>query len=184
MKLNTRDMILTSLFTALTAIGAFIKIPIPPVPVTLQLFFCCFAGFLLGSKLGMLSQLLYVIIGLCGIPIFTAGGGPSYIFNPTFGYLIGFIIAAYVIGKISESKDNITIKDSIIAVNSGIAVIYAIGVPYLYIIMNFYLGKNFTFKQAILTGFLPFIVKDLILGFIVSLTAVKVVPVLRKLVLS
>ena len=58
---------------------------------------------MLGSRLGALSQLVYVVLGLIGIPVFTAGGGISYIFKPTFGYLLGYIIGAYVIGKIAES---------------------------------------------------------------------------------
>ncbi len=94
MKIKTKDMILVALFTVLTAVGAFIKIPIGPAPITLQYLFTALAGVLLGSFLGSLSQLLYIIIGLFGIPIFTSGGGPSYIFNPTFGYLIGFVFAS------------------------------------------------------------------------------------------
>jgi len=101
---NTRDLILVALFAALTAVGAFIKIPIPYVPFTLQYFFCALAGIILGSKLGALSQIIYVAVGLVGAPVFTDGGGITYIFKPTFGYLIGFIVAAYVIGKIREKN--------------------------------------------------------------------------------
>lgn len=102
MKIKTRDMILISMFAALTAIGAFIKIPTPIVPFTLQYLFCAYSGVLLGAKHGLYSQLLYVGIGLMGIPIFANGGGPTYIFQPTFGYLLGFILCAYVIGKSTE----------------------------------------------------------------------------------
>lgn len=89
---KVRDISLMALFSALTAIGAFITIPIPPVPFTLQIFFAILAGALLGSKRGFISVGVYVLLGLCGLPVFTKGAGLSYIFQPTFGYLAGFIL--------------------------------------------------------------------------------------------
>ena len=74
-------MVLCAMFAALIAVGAFIRIPIPYVPFTLQLFFTTLAGLLLGPKLGAASSLVYMITGLIGIPIFTEGGGPGYIFR-------------------------------------------------------------------------------------------------------
>ena len=79
-KLSTKSLILCSLFAALIAVGAFIKIPIPVVPFTLQVLFTTLAGLLLGPKLGAISVGIYLLIGLIGIPVFTQGGGPSYIF--------------------------------------------------------------------------------------------------------
>ena len=92
MNLKTRDLILIAMFAALTAIGAFIRIPLPVVPITLQYFFCALGALLLGAKKGALAQILYVAVGLIGIPIFTKGGGPQYIFQPSFGYLIRIYI--------------------------------------------------------------------------------------------
>ena len=77
MKLTIRQMIFVALFAALTAIGGFIRIPLGPVPFTLQFLFSAYAGVLLGARLGLYSQILYVGIGLLGIPIFTRGGGIS-----------------------------------------------------------------------------------------------------------
>ncbi len=91
--IKTTDMVLCAMFAALIAVGAFIRIPIPYVPFTLQLFFTTLAGLLLGPKLGAASSLVYMITGLIGIPIFTEGGGPGYIFKPSFGYIIGFVLA-------------------------------------------------------------------------------------------
>ena len=73
--MKARNLILTALFAALTAIGAFIRIPFAFSSITLQFFFTAMAGLLLGAKLGALSQLLYVVLGLVGVPIFAAGGG-------------------------------------------------------------------------------------------------------------
>ena len=83
---KTRMLLLTALFAALTAIGAFLKIPTPWSSFTLQVFFVCMAGVLLGPKYGALSQLVYIALGLMGLPIFTAGGGLGYVFQPTFGF--------------------------------------------------------------------------------------------------
>ena len=90
------------LFTALIAVGAFIKIPIPVVPFTLQYLFTLLAGLLLGSRRGSLSVIAYVILGLAGLPIFSEGGGLWYIFKPSFGYLIGFCAGTFLTGYLAE----------------------------------------------------------------------------------
>jgi len=87
-KLSTKDIAQIALFAALTAVGAFIRVPLPIVPFTLQTFFVALSGALLGARRGMLAQLLYVAIGLLGVPIFTKGGGIGYVFQPSFGYLV------------------------------------------------------------------------------------------------
>ena len=91
-----------SLFTALIAVGAFIKIPIPVVPFTLQFLFTTLAGLLLGSKMGAVSVIAYMVLGLVGLPIFSEGGGIWYVFKPSFGYIIGFCIGTYVTGLMAE----------------------------------------------------------------------------------
>lgn len=178
--MKTRDLLLVSMFAALTAIGAFIQIPTPIVPFTLQYLFCAFAGIFLGSRKGLYSQLLYVGIGLIGIPVFTKGGGIGYVFQPTFGYLLGFIICAWVIGKLTEGLESFNLKAVFPRVLLGLAAVYAIGVPYLYLILNLYLGKSISIQKAVMIGFTPYIVQDVILSLIIALTAVKVIPRLRK----
>lgn len=181
MMFKTRELILVALFAALTAIGAFIKIPVPYVPFTLQFLFCAFSGLLLGSKLGAMSQIIYVGVGLLGLPIFTQGGGISYIFNPTFGYLLGFIVAAYVIGKITENIKNITVIKCFLTILSGLFFVYLFGILYLYGIYNFYLGHTVSFYWAFFYGFVVFILKDLTVSIIISLSATKIIPVIRSL---
>ena len=75
---KTYKIALVAMFAALSAIGAFIRVPMPMVPFTLQLFFTTMAGLLLGGELGALSVGVYVLIGLLGLPVFTGGGGFSY----------------------------------------------------------------------------------------------------------
>ena len=89
----------TAMFTTLIAAGAFIKIPVPVVPFTLQFLFTMRAGLLLGGKGGALSVALYMILGLAGLPIFAEGGGLWYLLKPSFGYIIGFCLASYVTGN-------------------------------------------------------------------------------------
>jgi biotin transport system substrate-specific component len=181
LKLKTRDLILTGLFAALTAVGAYITIPLPYVPLTLQVFFCMFAGVILGSKLGMLSQIIYVLIGLIGVPVFAGGvGGFSYILKPSFGYLIGFIIAAYIIGKIVESHKEISFGKILTAELIGLIVIYILGISYMLLIVNLYVGKPMTLVSAIKVGFIPFILADLIKALLCSAIANQALVVLRK----
>lgn len=181
MKLNVKDILQVALFTALTAIGAFIKIPTPIINVTMQVFFVVTAGVLLGSKKGALSQALYVLIGLAGVPIFTNGVGITYIFKPSFGYLIGFIVGAYLIGYITErlkQKNIITIFISILA---GIVVIYLIGVPYLYIIYNYYIGKSMSVWLAVYNGFILTISFDIVKAVVAAILCNKLLPILKKI---
>ena len=102
----TQDVAVCGLFTALIAVGAFIKIVIPvgadTMNFTLQWLFVLLAGLLLGSKRAFRSVAVYLITGLIGFPIFARGGGPAYLLRPTFGFLLGFALAAWVIGFLCE----------------------------------------------------------------------------------
>ena len=103
-KLSTVSMVLCGMFAALVAIGAFIQIPVPYMDYfTLQFFFVLLAGLILGADKGAISVGCYVLLGLVGVPIFAAGGGIGYIFRPSFGYLVGFIVSAYVTGKVTRT---------------------------------------------------------------------------------
>lgn len=178
--MKPRDMILIAMFAALTAIGAFIKIETPFVPFTLQYLFCAYSGVLLGFRKAMASQLLYVGIGLIGIPVFTKGGGPAYVLQPTFGYLIGFILCAAIIGALVERNKKLTFTNILLPILAGLAAVYVCGVPYLYGIVNFYMGKTMPFSAAVTAGFTPFIVQDILMSVLVAITALKVIPILRR----
>lgn len=178
--MKAKDISLIGLFAALTAIGAYIRIPIPYIPFTLQFFFCAISGIALGSKRGMISQLVYVVVGLCGIPVFTQGGGPAYVLNPSFGYLIGFIACAYVIGRMIEGMKEVRWTKAFFSILLGLFVLYLVGVPYLYLIYNLYLNDAKSLWWAIYWGFVVCIAGDLILSYIAALLAVRLVPILRK----
>lgn len=179
--MKVRNLVLVALFAALTAIGAFIKIPLPIAPITLQTLFCMMAGMLLGPWLGALSQVVYVIIGLAGIPIFTGGGGPGYIFQPTFGYLIGLIAGAFLCGFIMERVKKLTFIKALCAALACMFTVYLFGLPYLYFIMNQYLHKAISLGNAITAGFLLFVPGDLLKCIIASFLAVKLRPALARM---
>ena len=181
LKINTRSIIMAALFAALTAIGALITIPIGPVPITLQDMFPMLAGLILGAEIGALSQIVYILIGLIGLPVLAGGtGGINSVFTPSFGYLIGFLLAAFVIGKISRKIKKLTFTKAFLLCIVGMIVIYAVGIPYLYLILNNFLGKKVTIQYAIKVGFVLFIPGDIIKTIIVSIIASNVIPLLKK----
>lgn len=173
-------MVLMGLFAALTAVGAYIRIPLPAIPFTLQFLFCALSGIILGSKLGFGSQLTYVLVGLAGFPIFTKGGGPGYVFQVTFGYLIGFIIAGYAIGKFMEWKKDEKISTVFTASVIGLAIVYLIGVPYFYMAMKYFNGNPMPWNWIIYHGFLASIGGDLATCVIIALVSPKILRSLRK----
>ena len=125
-----RMMVFASLFAALTAVGAYIQIPIPfsPVPVTLQVFFVLLAGSMLKSKWGGLSMIVYTLLGIAGLPVFAGGSsGMGVLFGPTGGYITGFILAAYAIGKLSEKADKSGLFINALNMSAGVLMLYACG---------------------------------------------------------
>ncbi|MCU0587489.1 MAG: biotin transporter BioY [Syntrophobacteraceae bacterium] len=146
----------TSLMAALIAVGALIHLPMGPVPVVLQNLFVLLAGLLLGSRHGLTSVLLYMLIGAMGFPVFAGGkGGIAHFLGPTGGYLLGFASAAFVTGLISERFPRSTVADSC-AVLAGSLLIYAVGIPWLKAV------TQMTWIKAITVGMLPFLPGDII----------------------
>ncbi|AKB23766.1 Substrate-specific component BioY of biotin ECF transporter [Methanosarcina sp. MTP4] len=154
-----RKMVFASLFAAMTAAGAYIRIPlfISPVPVTLQTLFVFLAGSMLKSKWGTLCMLVYALLGIAGMPVFTGGAsGPGVILGPTGGYIIGFILAAFVIGYLSEKSGKTDYLSNALYIGIGLVIVYAMGVAQLALV-----GK-LDLLQAITLGVLPFIPGDLL----------------------
>ena len=167
---SVRDITQIGIFTALTAVGAFISIPIGPVPITLQSFFVLLSGTILGSKKAVFSQITYLLLGLIGFPIFTGfSGGLQHIFKPSFGFIIGYIAAAYVVGKLTEEKT--VTQYHWAAVLIGILIIYTFGLPYMYYILNIMLNNNFSIVEILQLGMFAFIPGDALKAVIIIFTA-------------
>ncbi|MGP7818519.1 biotin transporter BioY [Niallia sp. 01092] len=179
-KNTTVSLAAVSMFAALTAVGAFIKIPLPHVPFTLQVLFVFLSGSLLGWKRGLQSQLVYVCIGLVGFPVFTQGGGISYIFQPTFGYLIGFIAGAFVIGWIIDKIDQPKTYHFILAHFAGLLVVYAIGVPYLFMALNMWMGIPSSWSHVIMIGFVYSIAGDILISIVAGVLAARLYKVFQS----
>ncbi|WP_292380372.1 biotin transporter BioY [Methanosarcina sp. UBA289] len=154
-----RKLVFSSLFAAMIAVGAYIKIPLPfsPVPVTMQSLFVFLAGSMLKSKWGTLSVLIYALLGIAGLPVFAGGAsGLGVILGPTGGYIIGFIVAAFVIGYLSEKSGKNDYFSNALYMGIGLVIDYALGMTQLAIVAKLDL------LQAITLGVFPFILGDLL----------------------
>lgn len=162
--MKIQNMTRISIMAALTAVGAFIIIPLPgsPVPVTFQLLFTFLAGGLLGSKAGFYSQVIYLMLGIAGLPVFAGGtGGIGVLFGPTAGYIYGFLIAGYISGLGEKNLLHKLIFNLI-----GLISVYLTGT------IGLMLNTGLGLVKAFSTGVLPFIPGDLLkVGLAAYLTA-------------
>ena len=158
----------TSLFAALIAAGAYMAIPVGPVPIVLQNLFVLLAGLLLGSRWGLASVGIYLLAGAIGLPVFAGGtGGIGRIFGPTGGYLLSYLPAVFLIGLISEKSKGRVLFD-VFAMICGSIIVYSIGVSWL----KFMTGM--AWANAIGAGMLPFLPGDV-------LKIIAAVPIARTL---
>ncbi len=186
MKLEIKEITVCGLFAALTAIGAFLQIQIPlplyTMHFTLQWFFVLMAGLLLGSKLGSISVLVYLLIGLMGIPVFAAGGGPAYVLRPGFGFLLGFLAAAFVIGKLIETFRWNKFWQYLLAAVIGEVVYYAIGAVYFYLMKNLYAGEAVSWTVVVVQYCLITVFPDFLLCVMATLVTMKLRVPIKKYV--
>ncbi len=176
---DTRSMVLCALFAALSAAGAYIRIPFGVVPLTMQFFFTNLAGLLLGKRNGLISVGLYIFIGLIGIPVFTQGGGPAYILKPTFGYLAGMALGAYTAGYIIE-KSRKSYVNLILAGLAGMVAMYAIGVTYFGLISKFYIGQAISINTLLVSCCLVFVPGDVLSAVLGAVLAKRLRPVIQS----
>ncbi|MEG0830212.1 MAG: biotin transporter BioY [Anaerovoracaceae bacterium] len=177
---RTENLILCALFTALIIVGAFIRIPIPVVPFTLQFLFTMLAGLLLGGKLGFTSVIVYIGMGLLGLPIFAEGGGLAYILKPSFGYIIGFAVAAYVTGSIANKSVRPSYKRLLIGNFIGLAIVYLFGMVYYYLMSYFYLGTPIGLWPLFIYCFVLAVPGDILLCILGAMIGKKVIPIMKK----
>ncbi|MDE5601140.1 MAG: biotin transporter BioY [Clostridia bacterium] len=186
-KSRTLRLVLIAIFIALIAVGAFIKFPIGIIPVSMQCAMCVLCALILGAKDGAATIAIYLIMGLIGIPIFTAGGGFTYVLQPTFGYLLGYLVAVPVGAIVARGVHN-TARPKLWRLLLGsltvLAILYTFGVFYMYLMLNFYMGKALDMSKAWLTGAAVFLPTDGMWCVVASLIAYKVVPLVYKYTLG
>ncbi|MCI5792036.1 MAG: biotin transporter BioY [Lachnospiraceae bacterium] len=209
-KSSVYELICCALFTALMAVGAYIKIMIPlgifEVTISLQLFFALIAGCVLGRKWGVLSIICYIFLGLIGLPIFAHGGGIYYMMKPTFGFIIGFAAAALTAGAVyealnasgrqsvhrqqNESTGNIKnshrkkqLKRVCISCIAGEAAYYICGLIYYYVIFNFVLTNGMTIglKELFLIWFLSTVLPDTVITLMAGFMALRITTMLKHI---
>ena len=151
-----RDAVLIVLGALLVALLAQVKIALPftPVPLTGQTLAVLLVGAALGSKRGAASMLFYIALGALGMPVFAGGqSGLAYLSGATLGYLVGFVIAAYVIGLLAERGLERSVRTSLIPFFVGTIIIYVCGVTWLTLVLG-------SLSKAIAGGLLPFLLGD------------------------
>ncbi len=182
-KITTKELVLTALSIALITVGAFIKVTIFAIPLTFQLMFVMLVALTFGYKIGVISTSLYAIMGLAGLPVFAKGGGIGYIATPSFGYILGFILAAFFIGFFAgpnKIKNNYPIMKTAIITIIGLILVYIVGVFYWYLLDSFILKTSkYSFLKIVEIGAISFMPKDIFLCFVVSLTAPKLQKIIR-----
>ncbi len=150
------DAIVVICGSLLVGLSAQIRIYLPfsPVPITGQTFAVLMLGALLGSRRGGLAMLVYLVEGVSGLPVFAAGVGLAALFGPTGGYLVGFVPAAYLVGRLAERGWDRRVIATVTAMISGNIVLHLFGVGWLAVLTNI--------RTALITGLYPFIIGDLL----------------------
>lgn len=163
-RLTTRELATAALFTAILAASAFVAIPVGSVPFTLQVYVVLLAGMALGPRLGVLSVLAYLVLGLVA-PVYAGGAsGLGTLFGPTGGYLFGFVGAALVSGLIAGTGER-RLRRLLIAGLGGLVPIYVLGPVWLALQLDLTMGA------AVLAGVVPFVWLDVLKAVAAGLTA-------------
>jgi biotin transport system substrate-specific component len=166
-RVTTRDLVLAALFASLTAAGAIVALPmVGPVPFTLQVFFVLLAGFVLGPRLGALSMIMYLLLGLVA-PVYAGGlSGIAALFGPTGGYLVGFVLSPLVTGLVRH-RLRMTGTPALFAVGAAALLpIYGIGAAWLAVSLH-----SVSYSVVVWGGVLQFVPLDLVKALAAALTA-------------
>jgi biotin transport system substrate-specific component len=156
------DLVLVAAGAALTSIAAQIAIPLWPVPITMQTLAVLLVGVSLGAVRGALSMVLYAVLGIVGLPVFSdASSGFSVIAGPTGGYIVGFVFAAGFTGWLAQREWDRKVLRSILAFLGGTVVVFAVGLPWLAYALGT-LGAPNDLNSVLQAGLYPFIIGGVI----------------------
>ena len=179
--MKTKDLTLTAVLIALLVVCSQLSIPIGPVPITLQTLAVLMIGYLLTPKYTLLTISIYIMAGLMGLPFFSGfTGGLHSVLLPSFGFVLSFMVAAYIQALYIESKQLIETKHLLIAGVINIVITYVIGLTYMAFILNFYMGNQMGLFAILMAGFIPFIPGDLFKLFLAVLMAKRIIPIYSK----
>ncbi len=180
-KMNVRNMALCALFAALIAVGAFIRIPMGALAFSMQTMFVSLAGMLLGKRLSVVAVAVYVALGLIGLPIFSKGyGGPGYVLEPSFGFLIGFFLYAWMTAYFTAKIEKPNMKSLLLAQLPGLFLMYAVALPYFYLISNLYLDNGMGVDVLMTTCFLWMMPGEAAKCLLAAWLGKRLVPLFRR----
>lgn len=169
---RVRTVALAGVSAALIIIGSFIRLPLPIIPMTLQVPVILAIVLLFGAQVSVSAVSVYVALGLLGVPVFASGGGLGYVLSPSFGYLIGFIVGAGVVGIYVDRQRTEFGKLKFVHTLLGsllfLVIVYGIGVPYLYAILNWYSQTDTSLAAVVASGFTAVVGKDLVAAVVVA----------------
>lgn len=165
--MKTKHLVFAALFTALIAVGAQIRIPLGPIPFTLQVPMVLLAGMLLGKKLGLISITAYIFIGLIGIPVFAGAGGLGSLVSPSFGFVLGFIPGVVITAVGGNEQTGRMITFALLGMGS----IFICGILYFSFIMSTVIGTPMSLTEIMMAAVVPFLIKDVILAVLTVMFA-------------
>ncbi len=175
--MKIKDLCVISLFLALLIVASKLVIPIGPIPMTLQTLVVLMIGLVLGIKKGLVVFLTFILMGLIGIPVFSSGGGPAYALQPSFGFILGFLLTPLITGiRIHRHYKIVSYIQAIL----GLLVLDIVGLIYMYFIFEFYLQKDTNIIYILEIGFTPFILKDMASALVAAFMVNRLRPVLNK----
>jgi biotin transport system substrate-specific component len=175
--MKIRDLCEMAICLAIIIICSKISFNIGPVPITLQTLAVSLCAAVLGYKRAMLTIILYIIMGLIGVPVFSTGGGYQYILTPTFGFILGFIFLSFFAGI---TRFNKYIWPNILLSMLGLLIADLIGIIYFAIVSNGFNDKGYSLTQILTFTFTPFILKDSICVVFASLLGIRLRQIIYK----
>jgi biotin transport system substrate-specific component len=174
--MNTKNLAMTAVFAALMCLASMALrwVSTALIPFSILPLIVYLAGIILGARYGALAMFVYLILGLLGLPVLASApfGGLGYVLKPTFGFLIGYIATAYVIGLIYKPG---SLWRAALGVLAGIVVLYLLGITYFYGILTWVLHKDGGIWKVLELGFFPYIIPDLVKAVIAVLIGNEVV---------
>jgi len=182
MTVTTRSLTLTALFAALLSVSAYIRIPFFLVPLTLQSPVVLITGWCLGPRYGPTATLLYTAIGLAGLPVFASGGGPAYVLSPTFGYIVGFTVCAFVTGLFAQLTRRESPFAAYFLMLAGLGGLYLPGLLWLGLAMRWIAPVSSDIMTVLRAGFLIPFAGDILTTIPAAIVAVRVRKSMRRTV--
>ena len=178
MKIKIKDLAIMAMMLAILVVCSKISFNIGIISLTLQTFAVASIGLILKWKKALIVFFTYIVMGLIGIPVFSTGGGYQYIFYPSFGFIIGFMLSSFVTGSNLFNKNKWMLIPKALL---GLIVIDIVGLIYMYLILNFYMDKPSSILYVLEVGFTPFIIKDSISVVLASLIAIRLEPAINNI---